>query len=222
MPTTSTAGDAGDPRRKRMDALATKIKACRRCEGLNIPGETESAPGYGSVWSPVAIVGESLCHACMASQIPFTGGSERVLNESFKLAGITNKREVFITNTVHCHPHSHPRDNRDPLPCEIANCRSHLHDELEIVAPRLVIGLGRYAKDALRSEYPHARELPWPFRIPRTSGAGSPDMLFPPHPYWIMTRPKDIHEQYVRGLAHALKWGFRDVPARNQPRSSLR
>ena len=208
-------------RQQRMDALADQIRACDRCEGMNIEGETQAAPGYGSVRSPVVIVGESLCHACMASQRPFTGGSERVLKESFKRARIT-REQLFITNTVHCHPHSGPRDNRDPLPHEIANCRSHLHDELEIVTPRLVIGLGQFAKDALRSEYPDARELSWPFRIPRTSRAGTPDLLFPPHPYWIMMRPKDIREQYVRSLARALKWAFRDVPARNRLRSSPR
>jgi hypothetical protein len=56
--------------------------------------------------------------------------------------------------------------------------------------PRLVIGVDRYAKAAVRSLYEaEARELNWPFRVPRPR-LSSPDMtylLFPQHPYWIVT-----------------------------------
>jgi uracil-DNA glycosylase len=66
---------ARDPRQQRKTALDAQIKACRRCPGMNNKRrQTESAPGWGSLRSPVVIVGESLCHACMASQEPFTGG----------------------------------------------------------------------------------------------------------------------------------------------------
>jgi uracil-DNA glycosylase family 4 len=200
-----------DPRQRRMAALARQIKACQRCPGLNIPRETESAPGYGSPYSPVVIVGQSLCHQCMESQIPFTRGSGRFINDALKRAGIA-KDQVFITNVVHCHPHDHPRDNRPSHPHEIKNCTPYLHSELDIVAPRLIIGLGRDARDVLRSRYPEIEPLPWPFKAPRASGSRNPHLLFPAHPYWIMTPPKDIREQYVTSLARALKWGFRDRP----------
>ena len=197
-----------------MDTLADQIRACRQCEGMNIPGVTQAAPGYGSVHSPVVIVGESLCHACMASQEPFTGGAGRVLDRSLARAGIA-KEEVFTTNAVHCHPHSQPRDNRDPHPHEITNCMPYLRHELEIVRPRLVIGLGRYARAALGSIYPSAVPLPWPFTVDRHAGsaeASSPGLLFPSHPYWVMTRPEPFREEYVTALALALDWGFRGQP----------
>jgi uracil-DNA glycosylase len=78
--------------------------------------------------------------------------------------------------------------------------------------PRLVIGVDRYAKAAVRSLYEaEARELNWPFRVPRPRLSDSPDMtylLFPQHPYWIMTRPAPVRDQYVRRLARAIEWGF--------------
>ena len=87
--------------------LDRKIKLCRRCvspDRLNVPGVTESAPGFGSLDTPVAIVGEALCRKCMEAQEPFVGGSARILEDAFKRAGVASKAQLFITNSIHCHP----------------------------------------------------------------------------------------------------------------------
>ena len=84
----TTASD--DPRQRQKAVLDALIKACRQCDRpdrLNVPGVTESAPGYGSVYSPAAIVGEALCRAYMEKQEPFYGGSGRVLDRCYKRAG---------------------------------------------------------------------------------------------------------------------------------------
>jgi len=213
--TRTTAKNASASRQLRIQALNEQIEDCRLCPGMNQPGETASAPGCGPVDSPVMLVGESLCHKCMETKEPFTGGSERILKASFRLAKV-EKSDLFITNTVHCHPHSSPRDNRDPERHELDNCRVYLRGELDIVAPRLVVGLGRFANDTLRFEAESRgwRELPWPLnRSPRTSGAEATALLCLLHPYRIMTRPKGQRDQYISGLARALRWAFRDVGA---------
>jgi DNA polymerase len=199
-----------DSRQLRKAALDRKIKACRKCvhpDRLNEPGATESAPGFGSIDSHVAIVGEALCRACMEKQEPFYRGSGRVLERCFKRAGV-DKTDLFITNSIHCHP----PDDRDPYPHESANCLPFLRAELrDIVRPRLVIGVGKFARVALLQIYPEARQLTWPFRVPRPRRADPPDiayLLFPKHPYFIMTRPPDVREDYERRLARAIEWGF--------------
>lgn len=211
---------AVDARQRRKNLLDARIKACRKCklpDRLNRPGVTESAPGFGSVHSPVAIVGEALCRACMKEQEPFFGGSGKVLDRCFDSAGF-DKTDLFITNSIHCHP---PGD-RDPLPHETDNCADFLRAELrDIVRPRLVIGVGKFAKAALVKLYPEARELNWPFRVPRARRSDQPDttyLLFPPHPYWIMTRPAGIREQYVRRMARAIEWGFMQATAHDRSR----
>ena len=45
---------------------------------------TQAAPGWGSVHSPVVLVGQRLCHDCMESQKPFTGGSGRLIRASIE------------------------------------------------------------------------------------------------------------------------------------------
>jgi DNA polymerase len=198
-----------------MKELRAQIKACEKCEGMNIHGVTQAAPGYGSVRSPVVLVGQSLCHNCMESQIPFTGGSGGLIDASLALADV-DKRDVFITNVVHCHPHREPRDNRASKPHEIANCTPYLVRELKIVEPELVIGLGNDAKRVLRAKHPGARELSWPFRRPRSIAAMPPDLLLVPHPSAKRRQrnaapPEDrerIERKYVIELSRALRWSF--------------
>jgi uracil-DNA glycosylase len=98
-----TATDNDESRIRRKLLLDSEIAACRRCQGLNEPHVTGSAPGYGSLSSPVALVGQSLCEKCMETQVPFTGGSGRLIDDALALAGMP-KNSIFITNVVHCHP----------------------------------------------------------------------------------------------------------------------
>ncbi|MDZ4265824.1 MAG: uracil-DNA glycosylase [Mycobacterium sp.] len=192
-----------DTRERRMRTLATRIRNCTACDGMNIPQITQAAPGYGSAQSPVMIVGQSLCGPCMATQIPFTGGSGRFLDRALDAATLT-KESVFTTNVVHCHP----PNNRPSLPHEIDNCRPYLAREIAIVAPRLIICLGRDARAALELLQPAAPVLPWPFNRPRKTTTDSACVLFAPHPSWIARQPRADQDAYVVSLAAALRWAF--------------
>lgn len=200
-------GIVNDTRERQAAALKKRIKACTQCgPDMNVPGETESAPGYGSVHSPVVIVGQSLCGPCMAEQQPFYGGSGRLIDEALASVRI-DKLDVFTTNVVHCHPTA----NRKSLRTWIDNCSPYLRTELKIVAPRLIIGLGKDARHVLQAEYCDIEPLPWPFVAPR---AKHPlDLLFAPHPShilkpWVQAQYPGIRDQWVTSLAQALMWSF--------------
>ncbi|WP_041317506.1 uracil-DNA glycosylase [Mycolicibacter sinensis] len=193
--------------KKQLDA---DIKACDLCPGLNIPGDTESAPGYGSLSSPVALVGQSLCEQCMAVQEPFFEKSGNVLQAAIDRAQV-DKSDLFITNAVHCHP---PK-NRPSRPYEIENCRPFLRRELELVQPRLVVALGKDARDSAVAIYPQARAVWWeddglPTRRPRR---GSPVVWCTHHPgsLWrnrTADQRREVTEAWTEALAHAIAWGF--------------
>ena len=96
------------------------------------------------------------------------GGSGRLVDDSLSAADL-DKSDIFITNVVHCHP----PENRKSRRHEIDNCKHYLFEELEILAPQLVIGLGEDAKAALLSKYFEAESLSWkPFRVPESPVAG--------------------------------------------------
>jgi DNA polymerase len=84
--------------------------------------------------------------------------------------------------------------------------------QLEIVQPRLVIGLGGDAEAALKSFYPDPRILSWPFtdrHATRPADVPFPDLLFAKHPSWIKRQhDESLEEEYVTSLASALRWGF--------------
>ncbi|OMC22454.1 uracil-DNA glycosylase [Mycobacterium colombiense] len=196
-------------------ALTAEILKCRRCPGMNEPGLSQAAPGYGSILSPVVLVGQSLCTECMATGIPFTGGSGLLIDEALRDSGL-DKADIFTTNVVHCHP-ARP-DNRKSLPHEKERCRPFLQREIELVGPRLVIGLGGDAKEALRFLYPDTTELPWgQIDQPTSHSAGPPMLSFTYHPSYVKRpqRGETRHErearqrQWVKNLAAAFEWSFR-------------
>jgi DNA polymerase len=181
---------------------------------MNEKGVTQAAPGWGSLDSPIAIVGQSLCEQCMEPQEPFYEGSGSLLNKSFKLAG-RKKAETFITNAVHCHPPG----NRKSRSHEIVNCSSYLYRELEIVRPRLVIGLGDDAKRVLSFFYPTARKVPFPFSAPSNLRSRTvPCLHFAQHPSWVKRQhDRTLETEYENNLAEALKWAFAKGSLRSQP-----
>ncbi|MBF9519525.1 uracil-DNA glycosylase family protein [Mycobacteroides chelonae] len=194
---------ATDTRRRQLNLIAKRISACRQCPGMNQPGVTASAPGYGSAHAPVAIVGQSLCRKCMESGIPFTGGSGSYIDRALELAG-REKREMFITNLVHCHP---PKDRKSRRH-EIDNCLHFLHEELDVLSPQLIIGLGGDAEKVLTARYPDARLLPWPFAKPRTRTLAERYLLFPEHPGSLRFKKTADRAYYSPSLARAITWGF--------------
>ncbi len=67
--------------------------------------------------------------------------STKLLGEEL---GLTRDR-VYIANVVKCRPPG----NRDPLPDEIAACRPYLEGQLERIAPKVVVTLGKFAGQLL-------------------------------------------------------------------------
>lgn len=197
--------DTDAARRRLKITLDDEIARCRRCDGMNIPGVTASAPGYGCLTSPVALVGQSLCEKCMESQVPFTGGSGELIDAGIKLAG-RKKHDVFISNAVHCHP---PK-NRASHQHEIVNCSPFLYRELKIVRPRLLITLGRDAERIASFFYPRARCSEPPFEPPRGRlPKDVPYVFAAKHPSWIQRQhDDDLETEYVSGLAAAIRWSF--------------
>ncbi|MDV3136821.1 uracil-DNA glycosylase family protein, partial [Mycobacterium sp. 29Ha] len=165
----------------------------------------------------VVIVGESLGR--QKSRIPFDGGSGRLLDRALKQAGRT-KDQVFTTNVVDWHPPNDYRLTRQDIDNEIPR----LKGELEAIHPKLVICLGKLAATTLRTLYPEASQLPWPFSAPRKQ-IDHPALLFTLHPSAALRQRNKLPEEerepyerrYVSSLAAALRWSFESDDATRQP-----
>jgi len=124
--------------------LNKKIARCKKCDEMNIKMFSDSSPGWGNLNADVFFVGQSLDEYGVYSGIPFILKSNISIDVALQLSGL-NRRDVFISNVVHCYP----PNNRATTNKEKKNCIGYLKRELDIVQPLMVIGLGTDAKVAL-------------------------------------------------------------------------
>jgi DNA polymerase len=71
---------------------------------------------------------------------PFCGRSGKLLDEMIAHIGL-KREDVYITNVVK----DRPQDNRDPLPSEIELYAPFLDRQIDIIQPKVLVGLGRFS-----------------------------------------------------------------------------
>ena len=97
-------------------------------------------PGSGSAAAEVFFLGEGPGAKEDELGEPFVGRSGKYLDQLLDTVGL-DRDHVFITNVVKCRPPS----NRDPHVSEVEACAPYLERQLEIIQPRLIVTLGRFA-----------------------------------------------------------------------------
>lgn len=110
-------------------------------EGLPLrDGATQLVFGEGDPDSEIYFLGEAPGFNEDRLGRPFVGQAGKLLDQLVE--GIGLKREqVYISNVVRFRPPG----NRDPLPEEIEAFRPYVDREIKIVAPKIVVTLGRFS-----------------------------------------------------------------------------
>ena len=125
---------------KRLDAIAEAIRGHVPC-GFAICEEAENlVPGEGNAGAEIVVVGEAPGAAEDKAGRPFVGRAGKLLDELLAEAGVA-REDVFITNVVK----ARPPDNRDPKADEVEHHLPWLLAQLDVIAPQLVVPLGRHA-----------------------------------------------------------------------------
>lgn len=96
--------------------------------------------GEGSHYAKIMLVGEAPGKNEAATGRPFCGAAGKILDELLASAEII-RQNVYVTNIVK----DRPPFNRDPLPEEIAVYGPFLDRQIEIIQPKMIATLGRYA-----------------------------------------------------------------------------
>jgi len=111
--------------------------------------------GEGDVNAPVMLIGEAPGKNEAQAGRPFVGAAGRVLNNLLESVGL-NRSDIYITNVVK----DRPPQNRDPNPEEVALYSPFLEQQIEIVQPRVIVTLGRFAMDFILTYFnlPEKRE----------------------------------------------------------------
>jgi DNA polymerase len=121
------------------DALVADIATCRAC-GLSAT-RRRTVPGVGGRAAAWMFVGEAPGADEDAQGEPFVGAAGQLLDNMLAALGLARGDGVFIANVLKCRP----PNNRAPDPLEAAACRPYLDRQIELVAPDVIVALGKSA-----------------------------------------------------------------------------
>ncbi|MCK4256586.1 uracil-DNA glycosylase, partial [candidate division WOR-3 bacterium] len=71
---------------------------------------------------------------------PFVGKAGQLLTKMLKAIDLT-REEIYIANVLKCRP----PENRDPKPEEVDACKVYLEKQIELIAPQIILALGRHS-----------------------------------------------------------------------------
>lgn len=129
----------------RLEHVQRQAQGCTHCRLSQ--GRTKVVFGEGSGNARIMFVGEGPGAHEDRQGRPFVGRAGQLLTRMLASVGIA-RESVYITNIVKCRP----PQNRDPLPDEIAACRTYLNAQIATIAPDILVTLGRPATQSLLAD----------------------------------------------------------------------
>jgi uracil-DNA glycosylase family 4 len=133
---------APEEARRRLDVLAETVRGCTRC-ALHL-GRTQTVFARGTGETGLCFVGEGPGADEDAQGYPFVGKAGQLLDRMIGAMGFS-RDAVYVCNIVKCRP----PDNRKPEPEEMAACMPYLKEQLELLAPQVIVALGATAVQGL-------------------------------------------------------------------------
>lgn len=150
-----------DPSQMDWSTLQQAVAECRACPLYQVRQQTVF--GTGSRQADWLVVGEAPGENEDLQGEPFVGEAGKLLDQMLAAVGrsrhagtdqasaSTAQGKVYISNIIKCRPPA----NRNPKPEEIARCQPWLQRQVELLQPRLILAMGRFAAQTLlRSDAP--------------------------------------------------------------------
>jgi DNA polymerase len=125
-----------------LEAVAAEAAGCTRCRLSQ--GRKTVVFGSGSPTADLMFVGEGPGAEEDRQGLPFVGPAGQLLTRMIQAIELS-REEVYIANIVKCRPPG----NREPEADEVAACMPYLERQIDLVAPRVVMALGRVAAQCL-------------------------------------------------------------------------
>ena len=137
---------------KTLEELRAAIGDCRRCKLWS--GRTHLVFGVGNPNAKVMFVGEGPGRDEDLQGIPFVGRAGQLLTDIITKGMGLKREDVYIANVVKCRP----PENRNPEPDEVEACEPFLKKQVDLVKPKIIVALGKFAVQCLlQSKQPITR-----------------------------------------------------------------
>jgi DNA polymerase len=125
-----------------LDDIATLVAGCTAC-ALH-KSARNPVPGEGNPQADFLCVGEAPGAQEDEQGRPFVGESGQLLTKILGAIQLS-RDDVYICNVLK----HRPPGNRDPLPEEVHACQPYLLRQIELVQPKVILALGRFAAQTL-------------------------------------------------------------------------
>ncbi|MBI4412224.1 MAG: uracil-DNA glycosylase [Deltaproteobacteria bacterium] len=132
----------GEKNAHQLATLRTEIGDCTRC--ILHKGRTNLVFGVGNPDAELMFVGEGPGADEDLKGEPFVGRAGQLLTKMIEAMGLT-RADVYIANIVKCRPPG----NRNPEPIEVATCSPFLKRQIDIIGPKVLVCLGKFAAQTL-------------------------------------------------------------------------
>jgi uracil-DNA glycosylase len=123
--------------------LKAAVSGCTKC-GLH-QTRTQTVFGVGDENADWMLIGEAPGAEEDRLGDPFVGQAGKLLDNMLAAIGLTRRKNVYIANVLKCRPPG----NRNPTPEEVAQCSPHLLQQIELIKPKLIVAMGRFAAQTL-------------------------------------------------------------------------
>lgn len=126
--------------------IEDEIKKCKKC--FLCRQRKNAVPGEGRHDATIMMIGEAPGKNEDAQGRPFVGKAGKFLDYALSTIGL-ERGDIYITNVVKCRP----PNNRDPTSEEIKLCSPYLDAQINLIQPRIICTLGRFATEYILPSY---------------------------------------------------------------------
>ena len=129
--------------------LRARALACVKCPRLASSRKTVVF-GVGNPEARLMFVGEAPGAEEDEQGEPFVGRAGELLTKIIQATGL-QRGDVYIANILKCRPDTpgQASGNRKPTPEEMATCIPYLHEQIDLISPKVLVALGATAVDGL-------------------------------------------------------------------------
>jgi uracil-DNA glycosylase family 4 len=130
-------------------ALRERALICVKCPHL-ASSRKSVVFGVGSIDAQLMFVGEAPGADEDEQGEPFVGAAGQLLTRIIQATGLS-RGDVYIANILKCRPDMPPGSsgNRKPTPDEMTTCIPYLHEQIDLIRPKVLVALGGTALEGL-------------------------------------------------------------------------
>ncbi|HTV76588.1 MAG TPA: uracil-DNA glycosylase [Candidatus Baltobacteraceae bacterium] len=129
--------------------LQKRALSCVKCPHL-ASSRKNVVFGVGSIDAQLMFVGEAPGADEDEQGEPFVGRAGQLLTKIIQATGL-QRSDVYIANILKCRPDTPGQSagNRKPTPDEMATCIPYLHEQIDLIKPKVLVALGATAVEGL-------------------------------------------------------------------------